>query len=59
VAGRRIISGATDRVGLFRLTGLPARSFILQFDKDGYESGWATIPPEAHEVELTLPRLAD
>jgi hypothetical protein len=52
---RRLVSGATDRMGLFRLEGLPPGPFRLGVDKDGYKSGWAMIPPEAHEVELTVP----
>jgi hypothetical protein len=55
----KLISGATDRMGLFRLKGLPPGLFMLAVGKNGYAPGWATIPPEAQEVELTLPSLPD
>ena len=55
----KLVSGATDRMGLFRLKGLPPGSFSLAVDKNGYTPGWATIPPEAQEVELTLPSRPD
>ena len=55
----KLVSGATDRMGLFRLKGLPSGQFMLVVDKNGYIPGWATIPPEAQEVELTLPSRPD
>jgi RNA polymerase sigma factor (sigma-70 family) len=54
-----LVSGATDRMGLFRLKGLPPGPFVLAVDKNGYTPGWATIPSEALEVELTLPSYPD
>jgi Carboxypeptidase regulatory-like domain len=51
----KLVSGAPDRIGLFRLKGLPPGPFTLGVDKSGYTPGSATITPEAHEVELTLP----
>jgi RNA polymerase sigma factor (sigma-70 family) len=55
----KFVSGATDRLGLFRLKGLPPGPFALVVDKSGYTVGWATIPPEAQKVELTLPSRPD
>jgi RNA polymerase sigma factor (sigma-70 family) len=55
----KLVSGATDRMGLFRLKGLPPGPFSLAVDKNGYTPGWATIPLEAQEVELTLPSRPD
>jgi RNA polymerase sigma factor (sigma-70 family) len=49
---------ATDRLGLFRLKGLPKDQFRLHIIKDDYGFGRATIPPEAREVDLTLPSQA-
>ena len=46
-------------MGVFRLNGLPMEPFSLSVVKNGYTPGWATIPPEAHEVELTLQSLPD
>jgi hypothetical protein len=46
-------------MGLFRLKGLPPGPFRIAVDKHGYTPGWATIPPEAQEVELTLPSRPD
>ena len=55
----KLVLGATDRMGLFRLKGLPPGPFTLGVDKSGYTPGWATITAEAHEVELTLPIRAE
>ena len=55
----KLVSGATDRMGLFRLKGLPPGPFMLTVGKNGYTPGWATIRPEAQEVELTLPSRPD
>ena len=52
-------TAATDRLGLFRLKGLPEGQFRLSVDKDDYGFGRATIPPDAWEVDLTLPRRPD
>jgi RNA polymerase sigma factor (sigma-70 family) len=51
---RTIVQGATDRMGLFRLKGLQLGPFNLAVVKNGYTPGWATIPFDAHEIELTL-----
>jgi Carboxypeptidase regulatory-like domain len=55
----KVVSGATDRMGVFRLKGLPRGPFSLSVGKDGYTPGWATISAEAHEVELRLESLPD
>ncbi len=55
----KVVSGATDRMGVFRLRGLPGGPFSLSVNKTGYTPGWATIGPNAHEVELTLESLPD
>ena len=56
---RKPVSGATDRLGVFRLKGLPPGQFRLHMDKDDYGSGWSIIPPDAWEVDVTLPRRLD
>jgi hypothetical protein len=43
-----------DRDPDFRLKGLPLDPFNLAVVKNGYTPGWATIPFDAHEIELTL-----
>ncbi len=53
------MSGATDRIGLFRLKGLPPGPFRLSVGKNGYTPGWTTILQEAQEVDLTLPSVPD
>ena len=53
------MSGATDRMGVFRLKGLPRGPFSLSVNKAGYTPGWTTIPAEAHEVELRLENLPE
>jgi RNA polymerase sigma factor (sigma-70 family) len=55
----KLVQGATDRMGWFRLRGLPVRSFELAVVKNGYTPGSATIPADAHEIELTLPTPPD
>jgi hypothetical protein len=55
----KLVQGATDRMGWFRLKSLPVGSFELAVVKNGYTPGSATIPPGAHEIELTLPKRAD
>ena len=49
------VTGATDRLGVFRLRGLPRDKFLIGLHKLGYSPGSVTIPPEAWEVDLTLP----
>jgi len=52
----KFVSATTDRMGLFRLKGLPPGDLELELQKDGYGSGQTAIPPDAWEVDLTLPR---
>lgn len=52
-------SSATDRLGLFRLRGLPQGELRLHLDKEGYGAGWSIIPPDAWEIEVTLPSQPD
>jgi hypothetical protein len=56
---RKLIEGATDRLGMFRLQGLPPGPLQIGIDKGGYGRGWAKIPPEAFEVDITLPKNAE
>ena len=51
-----LVVAATDRMGAFRMKGLPKGSLQLCMDKDDHATGLATIPADAAEVELTLPR---
>jgi hypothetical protein len=55
--GRRFFDGATDRLGLFRLPGLPRGRLELGLRRDGDHFGRAIIPAEAVEVDLILPEL--
>jgi RNA polymerase sigma factor (sigma-70 family) len=55
----KVVSGATDRLGVFRLKGLPGGPFSLGVNKSGYRPGWTTIPAGAHEVELRLESLPE
>ena len=66
VAGLRVcynaktfVVAATDRLGVFRMKGLPKGPFQLSMDKGDYVSGWSTIPADAVEVDLTLQRHPD
>jgi RNA polymerase sigma factor (sigma-70 family) len=47
---------ATDRLGLFRLSGLPHRPLQLGLRRNGNQHGWARIPAEAVEIELIFPQ---
>ncbi len=49
------VEAATDRLGLFRMKGLPQGELRLHMDKEGYGSGWSTIPPDSWEIDVTLP----
>jgi hypothetical protein len=55
----KFVEAATDRLGMFRLKGLPQGQFRIGIDKGGYGHGWAKISPEAHEVDITLLRSAE
>ncbi|MFI5460545.1 MAG: hypothetical protein ACHRXM_34455 [Isosphaerales bacterium] len=67
IEGRRLlgtaihvfVSATTDRMGLFRLKGLPPGELELELQKDGYGSGRTSIPPGAWEVDLALPGQPD
>jgi hypothetical protein len=49
---RTITEGATDRLGLFRLKGLPQGRLRLGLRRNGDHDGQAMIPAEAVEVDL-------
>src|SRR5262249_21798110 len=53
--GRTVNEAATDRLGVFRLKGLPDGPFQVGLRRNHDESGWATIPAEAVEVDLIFP----
>jgi RNA polymerase sigma factor (sigma-70 family) len=53
--GRKHFGAATDRLGLFRLPGLPRGRLELGLRRDGDHFGRAIIPAEAVEVDLILP----
>jgi RNA polymerase sigma factor (sigma-70 family) len=53
--GRTFIEGATDRLGLFRLKGLPLGPSPLELRRDGEERGRAAVPAEAVEIDLIFP----
>ena len=54
--GRPIIEGATDRLGVFRLRGLPLGALPLDLRRNGDQLGWVRhIPAEAVEVDLIFP----
>jgi hypothetical protein len=55
----KFVEAATDRLGMFRLKGLPQGAFRIGIDKGGYGHGWAKISPDAHEVDITLLRSAE
>jgi RNA polymerase sigma factor (sigma-70 family) len=58
-AHKKFVEGATDRLGMFRLKDLPMGPLKIAITKGGYGHGWATIPPDAFEVDITLPRTAE
>ena len=47
---------ATDRLGVFRIEGLPLRELHMSARKKGYGGASARIPPRARELEITLQR---
>jgi hypothetical protein len=52
----RTMTLATDRLGVFRASGLPREEIFLGLRKKGYNGATAVIPAEAWEVEVTLPK---
>ncbi len=56
IKDRRPVDCATDRLGVFRLKGLPPGKLQIQMCKHDQPYGVAIIPPEAVEVDLTLPK---
>jgi hypothetical protein len=54
--GRTINEGATDRLGLFRLRGLPHGPLQLGVRRNHDQHGWARVPAEAGEVDVIFPR---
>ncbi len=57
-ANRQFVETATDRLGMFRLKGLPAGALEIGLAKWGYGHGSAEISPEASEVDIILPKNA-
>ena len=53
---KKFVAGATDRLGMFRLNGLPPGPLRIGIEKVGYGRGSASIPPDAFEVGITLPK---
>ena len=58
-ANRQFVEVATDRLGFFRLKGLPSGAIQIGLAKGGYGYGSAEIPPEASEVDITLAKNAE
>jgi RNA polymerase sigma factor (sigma-70 family) len=56
---KKFVAGATDRLGMFRLNGLPPGPLRIGIDKGGYGRGSASIPRDAFEVGITLPKSAE
>jgi hypothetical protein len=56
---KNFVEDATDRLGFFRLNGLPTGPVRISAHKTGYGHGSAIIPPDAAEVSVTLPRSAE
>jgi RNA polymerase sigma factor (sigma-70 family) len=54
--GRTINEAATDRLGLFRLNGLPHGPLRLGLRRNDVQHGWAQIPAEAVEIDLIFPQ---
>jgi hypothetical protein len=56
--GAQSMTMATDRVGVFRERGVPSEKLLLLMGvgEKGYRPASALIPPEAWEVEITLPK---
>jgi RNA polymerase sigma factor (sigma-70 family) len=55
IRGQMRIVDATDRLGVFRLKGLPQGEMRLRLLRDGVQFGSAIIPAEAVEVDLIVP----
>ncbi len=53
-ANKLFVEGATDRMGFFRLTGLPPGLLRIGLVKNGYGRGSVEVPAEAYEVDITL-----
>jgi Carboxypeptidase regulatory-like domain len=51
-----LVTIATDRLGVFHMGGLPTDRFMIDMSKKGYNGATAIVPPEALEIEVTLPR---
>jgi len=46
---------ATDRLGIFRLRGLPHGPLVLGLRRNDDQHGWVRIPAEAVEIDLIFP----
>jgi RNA polymerase sigma factor (sigma-70 family) len=53
---RTINEVATDRLGIFRLKGLPHKPLRLGLRRNHDQSGWALVPAEADEIDLIFPQ---
>jgi hypothetical protein len=49
------VTGATDRLGVFRLRDVPAEKLLFGLHKKGHKGASAMIPADAWEVEMTMP----
>lgn len=58
-ANKRFVEAATDRMGFFRLTGLPPGLLRIGLVKNGYGRGSVEIPAEAYEVDIILAKGAE
>ena len=58
IQGGQTRTCATDRLGVFRVYGLPLEELVVSTHKKGYADASATIPPAACEVEITLSKQA-
>ena len=47
---------ATDRLGIFRMRGLPHGPLRLGLYRNGDQSGWARIPADAVEIDVIFPQ---
>jgi protocatechuate 3,4-dioxygenase beta subunit len=56
VAGQRLVDCSTDRLGVFRLKGLPPGKLHIHIRKYDKLFGIAIIPPEAVEVDVRFPK---
>ena len=53
--GQTMNEAATDRQGIFRLTGLPYGPLRLGLRRNHDQQGWMRIPDEAVEVDVIIP----